>query len=239
MNYVVDGIEYADLWAALAAPLHPGEIEIKNFPAKGTPYTTSETVVKRLNHLAPGNWHTSIYFRETAQIDGSVMVVCSLTIDGSTRSSTGLGAPDVQKDGKVNYQSFGGPGIRAEAQAFKRAARLFGIALELWVDAKGSVAKAEQWAKNPESRQATTPQTVPEGNWYESEERIDSMLAIIQEKHGYDHEVVRKVLQLPSTKEIASIHDAMHGASELSPKDVMDMMAAHARVEADSETPKA
>ena len=91
--------------------------------AQALPYAEPRVYEDRLNTVVPGDWACSF------QPWGDNRIICELTIQGVTRSSTG-------------EESEGGfaPGTAAEAQAFKRACSKFGLGRYLydigidWID---------------------------------------------------------------------------------------------------------
>jgi hypothetical protein len=117
------------IWQDLAAPLSKDECSWRidgkpkakdgRFFARVVAYCDVPAVVRRLDRVAPGRWEfkASEPFG-SADKDGVVIkaVRGTLTVDGVTREDYGEGPDEKQ----------------ALTDAFKRAARLFGIALELW-----------------------------------------------------------------------------------------------------------
>jgi hypothetical protein len=90
--------------------------------AQALPYAEPRAYEDRLNDICPGDW--SVKFSPW----GEKRIICELTINGVTRSSTGE-----DNDGFA-------PGTAAEAQAFKRACSKFGLGRYMydvpiqWVD---------------------------------------------------------------------------------------------------------
>src|SRR5690606_24966838 len=92
--------------------------------AQALPYADPRVYEDRLNALVPGAWEVAFEPR------GETRLICRLSIQGVTRSSTGESGdgPDA------------GAGTAAEAQAFKRACEKFGLGRYLyameaqWVD---------------------------------------------------------------------------------------------------------
>lgn len=120
-----------ELLALLAEPFEPKLISWKPGPTKGdkcmaTPYADLRAYQERLDELCGLEWSV----RYLPWNEGRI--ICELSIGGVIRSSTG--ESDAQ-DGKN-----GMAGTVAEAQAFKRAASMFGLGRYLydlpavWVD---------------------------------------------------------------------------------------------------------
>lgn len=122
------------VWAKLAAPIDPTEIEWKQktypterdgkFFAFYVAYIEAGTVRRRLDEFAPGQWTvelTELTPLPTGEADKVCAFKARLTVCGVTRESVGYG-----KDHK-----------QADTDAFKRAGVRFGIGHELYDEIEG------------------------------------------------------------------------------------------------------
>src|SRR5688500_14712687 len=108
----------------LKKPFHPSQIEWKpgslsadKTRALAIAYADVRAYQNRLDEVCGMNW--SVTYTPWGE-----RIVCHLTIDGVTRSSTG--EPDSQSERSEIA------GTAAEAQAFKRAAAMFGLGRYLY-----------------------------------------------------------------------------------------------------------
>lgn len=124
-------ISMNELLTLLAEPFEPKLISWKPGPTKGdkcmaTPYADLRAYQERLDELCEMEWNVSY------DPWGDNRIIARLTIAGVTRSSTG------EMDAQDEKNNMGG--TVAEAQAFKRAASMFGLGRYLydlpavWVD---------------------------------------------------------------------------------------------------------
>ncbi|MBX2997115.1 MAG: hypothetical protein KF893_01295 [Caldilineaceae bacterium] len=114
----------ADLLNALSQPFHPAHITWKpgaltkeKNRALALAYADLRAYMQRLDEVCGLGW--SVTYRPWGD-----RIICELTIDGVTRSSTG--EPDSQSE----KSEIGG--TAAEAQAFKRACAMFGMGRYLY-----------------------------------------------------------------------------------------------------------
>lgn len=119
-------MEKHELEAALAKlrqPFHPSHITWKPGAVKGDralamPYADLRVYMNRLDEVCGLNW--SVEYEPW----GNDRVICRLTIGNVTRSSTGETSKEAER-GEIG-------GTVAEAQAFKRAAAMFGLGRYLY-----------------------------------------------------------------------------------------------------------
>lgn len=114
-----------ELLQRLAAPFHPtritwkpGALTSKKDKALALAYADVRAYQERLDEVCGMGWAT------TFSPWGNDRIICHLTINGITRSSTG------ESDGQSERSEIGG--TAAEAQAFKRACSAFGIGRYLY-----------------------------------------------------------------------------------------------------------
>jgi hypothetical protein len=112
-----------ELQQRLAQPFEPKYIEWKPGASKGDkcmamPYADMRAYMDRLDELFGMEWSV----RYVAW--GETRIMCELTINGVTRTSTGESDAQDAKNGLA--------GTVAEAQAFKRAAAMFGLGRYLY-----------------------------------------------------------------------------------------------------------
>jgi hypothetical protein len=120
----MNGTEYPDIFAALAAPFGKGEVKTRPQGNRQLPYVTARTVQNRLDEvLGPENWWDSYSTFERS-------VVCSLTIrmpDGREVTKTDAG-------GHAGMQDAGDDAKSGYSDAFKRAAFKWGVGRHLYGD---------------------------------------------------------------------------------------------------------
>ena len=116
-------IDWRTLHAALAQPFderdlryRAGAVSRDKTKAQALPYVDPRAYEDRLNQLVPGDWNV------TFKPWGESRIICSLTIHGVMRSSTG----------EAGDSPTGIAGTSAEAQAFKRACARFGLGRYLY-----------------------------------------------------------------------------------------------------------
>ena len=107
--------QLAQPFPASAIYWRAGSVSRDKQKAQALPYAEPRVYEDRLNAVCPDLW--SVSFRPW----GETRIICDLTVQGSTRSSTGEFAKD----------DFA-PGTSAEAQAFKRACVKFGLGRYLY-----------------------------------------------------------------------------------------------------------
>ncbi|MGL4610453.1 MAG: Rad52/Rad22 family DNA repair protein [Trueperaceae bacterium] len=196
--------------------------------AQALPYAESRVYEDRLNDICPGDW--SVVFKPW----GESRIICELTIQGLTRSSTGE-----FDDGKKNAIA---EGTVAEAQAFKRACSKFGLGRYLyeipieWVEyddeknrladvpqlpekflpkkdvgsGKLGIGKASQHtANNPQSKNAVVQDKPNTGSQTLNPERAEAMTYEL-EKLGYPKRdqlrLAASVLEKP-VRDLASLSE--------------------------------
>ena len=142
-TYTVDGTAYPTMWAALAAPLRPEDIKVREAEGgRSVPYIDARVVINRLNTVCPGEWEDG-YDKLSENDRGDWSVKCALTIHGPqgprTREGVGTGENKTSKSGS---SVFDGPDKAGESDSRKRAAVKFGIGMELYNDPQGSIQKA-------------------------------------------------------------------------------------------------
>ena len=115
-------MNWTDLLTQLSQPFpasaiywRAGSVSRDKTRAQALPYAEPRVYEDRLNAVCPDSW--SVSFRPW----GETRIICDLSIQGSTRSSTGEFATG----------DFA-PGTSAEAQAFKRACVKFGLGRYLY-----------------------------------------------------------------------------------------------------------
>lgn len=117
--------------AALTAPFPESDIETK--PGKGGTklrYVKAPAIIRRLNAVAgPGNWSVDVAVADAET--GAVRT--ALTVLGVTMADFGDSNNPKSGDKGVGAQVF----KEAASDGLKRAARLFGIGLELWESGAG------------------------------------------------------------------------------------------------------
>lgn len=113
-----------DILTKLAAPFHPSRIVWKpqamtkdKTKAMAVPYADPRAYMNRLDEVCGMDWAVSY----TPWGD---RIICHLTIDGITRSSTGEADSDSERSEIA--------GTAAESQAFKRACAMFGLGRYLY-----------------------------------------------------------------------------------------------------------
>jgi len=113
--------EWRELLKALSKPFPSSALQFRagattkdKKKAQALVYVDPREYEKRLDELCPGAWHCS--FKPW----GENRIICSLTIHGVSRSSTG-----------EENEGFA-PGTAAEAQAFKRSCSKFGLGRYLY-----------------------------------------------------------------------------------------------------------
>lgn len=113
-----------DILTKLAAPFHPSRIVWKpqamtkdKAKAMAVPYADPRAYMNRLDEVCGMDWAVSY----TPWGD---RIICHLTIDGTTRSSTGEADSDSERSEIA--------GTAAESQAFKRACAMFGLGRYLY-----------------------------------------------------------------------------------------------------------
>jgi len=113
--------EWRELLKALSKPFPSSALQFRagastkdKKKAQALVYVDLREYEKRLDELCPGAWHCS--FKPW----GENRIICSLTIHGVSRSSTG-----------EENEGFA-PGTAAEAQAFKRSCSKFGLGRYLY-----------------------------------------------------------------------------------------------------------
>jgi len=126
----------------LRRPFDPEDIEWKPSGIRGKfAYVEDRRYMERLDEVVgPENWHTDLVIGER---EGYVHVMCTLTVLGTSKSSTGEAA--LLMGSKSNPNAL----TTAEAQAFKRACTRFGIGRYLY-DLPKNVQETSQlpdWAK--------------------------------------------------------------------------------------------
>lgn len=118
--------------AALTAPFPESDIETK--PGKGGTklrYVKAPAIIRRLNAVAgPGNWSVDVAVADAET--GAVRT--ALTVLGVTMADFGDSNNPKSGDKGVGAQVF----KEAASDGLKRAARLFGIGLELWESGAGT-----------------------------------------------------------------------------------------------------
>jgi hypothetical protein len=112
-----------ELLDELRKPFHPSHIVWKPGAVKGEralamPYADLRAYMNRLDEVCDGEWEVAY------EPWGEDRIICRLTIAGVTRSSTGETTNEAEK-GEIG-------GTVAEAQAFKRAAAMFGLGRYLY-----------------------------------------------------------------------------------------------------------
>jgi len=115
-----DAVNWDGLLGLLAAPFPAEAHEKKKQGGAQITFISWHHYVARLNEIAP-DWSMETDIEE---VGGKLLVKCSLTINGITRCN--YGDEDVGKD------AFGTTITNAYAQAFKRAAAMFGVGLYLY-----------------------------------------------------------------------------------------------------------
>lgn len=138
---------YEEAYAQLSAPVP--QDQIKNFPNGGR-YTTDKFVQDRLDKVVgPGNWLGKplnvVLYNQHIQTHNRQGEVTHTFIGIMFYSLTVLGVEKVDvTDLEVDDFMYGSPSTNAIASAFKRAARLHGVARELWAgtEASGTVSGA-------------------------------------------------------------------------------------------------
>ena len=121
-----------EILAELTKPFHPsritwrpGALTGKKDKALALAYADLRAYQNRLDEVCGMDW--SVSYTPWAE-----RIICHLTINGITRSSTGESDSDAER--------LGTPGVSAEAIAFKRACAMFGLGRylytlpELWVE---------------------------------------------------------------------------------------------------------
>lgn len=113
-----------DILTKLAAPFHPSRIVWKpqamtkdKSKAMAVPYADPRAYMNRLDEVCGMDWAVSY----TPWGD---RIICHLTINGTTRSSTGEADSDSERSEIA--------GTAAESQAFKRACAMFGLGRYLY-----------------------------------------------------------------------------------------------------------
>lgn len=111
-----------EMLTKLAAPFHPSNVTwkpgmVKNNKALALAYADPRAYQNRLDEVCGMDWSVSF----TPWGD---RIICHLTIDGITRSSTG------EADSQSERSEIAG--TAAEAQAFKRACAMFGLGRYLY-----------------------------------------------------------------------------------------------------------
>ena len=116
--------QYADIFAALAAPFETAEVKERSQSGRTFSYITARVVMNRLdNVLGPENW-TEVYF------PGEKSVMCTLTItlpDGKQLSKSDAG-------GYAGMADSGDDDKSGFSDSFKRAAVKLGIGRYLYKD---------------------------------------------------------------------------------------------------------
>jgi hypothetical protein len=136
--------------AALAAPFPVGEIKWRKGTRGGLmlPYVTAATVIKRLNEvLGLHGW----WDRYRVLADGSVMCQLTICIGGRSVSRQDVGVPSTQEGSKGRV-----------SDALKRAARKFGVALDLCFLDKAKPTAATAANGPPPAKANTMPRSGPE-----------------------------------------------------------------------------
>lgn len=118
------GTRFPELWNALAAEFHPGDVKTLRKAGRDIPYITARTAMNRLDDvLGPESW-----WDEYLPLEHSV--VCKLTVrlpDGSTVTKCDAG-------GYAGMSDQGDDDKSGFSDSFKRAAAKFGIARYLYGD---------------------------------------------------------------------------------------------------------
>lgn len=133
-----------DMMTKLRLPFHPSHITWKPGAVKGDralamPYADLRAYMNRLDEVCGESW--SVEYEPW----GADRIICRLTINGVTRSSTGETTNESEKS------EIGG--TVAEAQAFKRASAMFGLGRYLyqlptgWADYDAKTRKFTEQAK--------------------------------------------------------------------------------------------
>lgn len=137
----------ASIFLDLCARFPMETIKVRKGSGGEQPYLKAPAIINRLNQVVgPGNWNV-----DTVPVDvetGAVKV--TLTILGTSMSDYG----DPNNVGRT-AQAF----KEASSDGLKRAARLFGIGLYLWMEPERVLAEYRAWEREQAQRQRQTGQS--------------------------------------------------------------------------------